>query len=138
MYGAGGSENGTIAPDPKDSDVIFSGGNNGTFLTRLNRKTGEQREVNPYPRIFSGEPSSAVKERWQWSTPLIFSPVDPTILYTSSQHVWKTTNPGTDVDEDQRRPDPSRSKDDGTLGWTDYGRHEWPGDLRRYLCARSR
>ena len=28
MYGAGGSENGTIAPDPKDVDVIFSGGNN--------------------------------------------------------------------------------------------------------------
>lgn len=94
MYGAGGSENGTIAPDPKDVDVIFAGGNNGTFLTRLNRKTGELREVNPYPRIFSGEPSSAVAERWQWSTPLIFSPVDPRVLYTSSQHVWKTTDQG--------------------------------------------
>ncbi|MBA2305085.1 MAG: glycosyl hydrolase [Acidobacteria bacterium] len=94
MYGAGGSENGTIAPDPKDMDVIFAGGNNGSFLTRLNRRTGEQREVNPYPRIFSGEPSSAVKERWQWSTPLIFSPVDPNVLYTSSQHVWKTTTQG--------------------------------------------
>ena len=94
MYGAGGSENGTIAPDPKDVDVIFSGGNNGTFLTRLNRRTGELREVNPYPRIFSGEPSSAVVERWQWSTPLIFSPVDPRVLYTSSQHVWKTTDQG--------------------------------------------
>lgn len=109
MYGAGGSENGTIAPDPKDSDVIFSGGNNGTFLTRLNRRTGEQREVNPYPRIFSGEPSSAVKERWQWSTPLIFSPVDPTILYTSSQHVWKTTTQGqtwTKISGDLTRHDP--------------------------------
>ncbi len=109
MYGAGGSENGTIAPDPKDSDVIFAGGNNGTFLTRLNRKTGEQREVNPYPRIFSGEPSSAVKERWQWSTPLIFSPVDPTILYTSSQHVWKTTTQGqtwTRISGDLTRHDP--------------------------------
>src|SRR5687768_1644768 len=109
MYGAGGSENGTIAPDPKDSDVIFAGGNNGTFLTRLNRKTGEQREVNPYPRIFSGEPSSAVKERWQWSTPLIFSPVDPRILYTSSQHLWKTTDQGqnwTRISGDLTRHDP--------------------------------
>ncbi len=109
MYGAGGSENGTIAPDPKDVDVIFSGGNNGTFLTRLNRKTGEQREVNPYPRIFSGEPSSAVKERWQWSTPLIFSPVDPRVLYTSSQHVWKTTDQGqnwTKISGDLTRHDP--------------------------------
>ena len=109
MYGAGGSENGTIAPDPKDVDVIFSGGNNGTFLTRLNRKTGEQREVNPYPRIFSGEPSSAVKERWQWSTPLIFSPVNPRALYTSSQHLWKTTDQGqnwTRISGDLTRHDP--------------------------------
>ena len=94
MYGAGGSENGTIAPDPKNADIIFSNGNNGSFLVRTDRATGEQREVSPYPRIFSGEPSSAVKERWQWNTPLIFSPVDPTVLYTSSQHVWKTTNQG--------------------------------------------
>jgi photosystem II stability/assembly factor-like uncharacterized protein len=109
MYGAGGSENGTIAPDPKDTDVIFSGGNNGTFLTRLNRKTGEQREVNPYPRIYSGEPSSEVKERWQWSTPLIFSPVDPRVLFTSSQHVWKTTDQGqnwTRISGDLSRHDP--------------------------------
>jgi photosystem II stability/assembly factor-like uncharacterized protein len=50
--------------------------------------------VNPYPRMFQGEPSSAVKERWQWTYPIIFSPVDPNVLYTSSQHVWKTTNGG--------------------------------------------
>jgi photosystem II stability/assembly factor-like uncharacterized protein len=109
MYGAGGSENGTIAPDPKDVDVIFANGNNGSFLVRTNRETGEQREVSPYPKIFSGEPSSAVKERWQWNTPLIFSPVDPNVLYTSSQHVWKTTTQGqtwTRISDDLTRHDP--------------------------------
>ena len=94
QYTAGGSEPGYIAPDPKDPDVFFAGGNNGTFMTRLNRRTGELREVSPYPRMFSGEPSSALVERWQWTFPIIFSPVDPTVLYTSSQHVWKTTNGG--------------------------------------------
>jgi photosystem II stability/assembly factor-like uncharacterized protein len=109
MYSAGGSENGTIAPDPKDVDVIFANGNNGSFLIRTNRETGEQREVSPYPRIFSGEPSSAVKERWQWNTPLIFSPVDSNVLYTSSQHVWKTTTQGqtwTRISGDLTRHDP--------------------------------
>ena len=109
MYGAGGSENGTIAPDPKDIDVIFAVGNNGTFLTRLNRKTGEQREVSPYPRMFSGEPSSALVERWTWNQPLIFSHVDPNVLYTSSQHLWKTTNQGqswTKISGDLTRHDP--------------------------------
>ena len=65
-----------------------------SFLTRLDRRTGQLREVNPYPRMFSGEPSSALLERWQWTFPIIFSPADPTVLYTSSQHLWKTTNGG--------------------------------------------
>jgi photosystem II stability/assembly factor-like uncharacterized protein len=94
MYSPGGSEDGYIAPDPKDPDVFFAGANNGGFLTRLNRRTGELREINPYPRMFSGEPSSALKERWQWTYPIIFSSVDPHVLYTGSQHVWKTINGG--------------------------------------------
>ena len=63
MYSPGGSEDGAIAPDPKDTDVFFAGANNGGFLERLNRKTGESREIHPYPRMFSGEPASALKER---------------------------------------------------------------------------
>ena len=115
-YGAGGSEDGYIAPDPKDPDVFFSGGNNGSFLIRLNRRTGEQREVNPYPREFSGEPSSALIERWQWTYPIIFSPVDDKVLYASSQHVWKTTNGGQTWDRisgDLTRHDPKTMGDSG-------------------------
>ncbi len=115
-YGAGGSEPGYIAPDPKDPDVFFSGGNNGSFLIRLNRNTNEAREVGPYPRMFSGEPSSALVERWQWTYPIIFSPVDPTVLYTSSQHVWKTTNGGQSwekISGDLTRHDPKTLGESG-------------------------
>ena len=93
-YTVGGGEPGYIAPDPKDIDVFFAGTNNGGFMTYYNRKTGQLREVNPYPRQYQGEPSSEVKERWQWTYPIIFSPVDSNVLYTSSQRVWKTTNGG--------------------------------------------
>ena len=115
-YGAGGSEPGYIAPDPKDPDVLFAGGNNGTFMTRLNRRTGELREVNPYPRMFSGEPSSALVERWQWTYPIVFSPADPNVLYTSSQHVWRTTNGGQSWDRisgDLTRHDPKTMGESG-------------------------
>jgi photosystem II stability/assembly factor-like uncharacterized protein len=115
-YGAGGAEPGYIAPDPKDIDVFFAGGNNGSFLTRLNRKTGEMREVGPYPRMFSGEPSSALVERWQWTFPIIFSYVDPNVLYTSSQHVWRTTNGGQTWDKispDLTRHDPKTMGESG-------------------------
>ncbi|HEU4989151.1 MAG TPA: glycosyl hydrolase [Gemmatimonadaceae bacterium] len=112
-YSAGGAEPGYIAPDPLDPDVFFSGSNNGGFLERLNRRTGESREVNPYPLMFSGEPSSALVERWQWTYPIIFSPLDPHLLYASSQHLWKTTNGGqtwTRISPDLTRHDP------GTMG----------------------
>jgi photosystem II stability/assembly factor-like uncharacterized protein len=93
-YPVGGGEPGYIAPDPKDVDVFFAGTNNGGFTTRYNKRTGELKEVGAYPRFFSGETSAEVKERWQWTFPIIFSPVDSTLLYSTSQRVWKTTNGG--------------------------------------------
>ncbi len=115
-YTAGGSEPGYIAPDPRDPDVFFAGGNNGSFLTQLNRRTGELREVGPYPRMFSGEPASALVERWQWTYPIVFSPVAPDVLYASSQHVWKTTNGGQSWDRisgDLTRHDPKTLVESG-------------------------
>ncbi len=80
------------------------------------RRTGNTREVNPYPREFSGEPSSALVERWQWTYPIIFSPADPTVLYTSSQHVWRTKNGGDSwekISGDLTRHDPKTMGDSG-------------------------
>jgi photosystem II stability/assembly factor-like uncharacterized protein len=108
-YQAGGGEPGYIAPDPKDPDVFFSGTNNGGFMDRYDRRTGHRREVNPYPWHYSGEPASQIPERWQWTYPIIFSPVDPNVLYTSSQRLWKTTNGGqswTAISGDLTRHDP--------------------------------
>lgn len=108
-YQVGGGEPGYIAPNPTDPDVFFAGANNGSFLTRLNRRTGDLKEVGAYPRFFSGEPSSDVKERWQWTYPIIYSYVDPSVIYTSSQRVWKSTDNGqtwTAISGDLSRHDP--------------------------------
>jgi hypothetical protein len=111
QFSPGGSEDGYIAPDPLDPDIFYSGtnANGGGFLTKLNRRTGETREVSPYPRMFSGEESAVIKERWQWTYPIVFSPVDPHVLYAGSQHLWKTTNGGqswTMISPDLTRHDP--------------------------------
>lgn len=92
-YAVGGGESGYIAQDPKNPDIFFSG-SQGALITRFDRKTGQIRDIQPYPRFFSGEPSSALPERWQWTFPIVFSPVDPNRMYISSQHVWMTTNEG--------------------------------------------
>jgi len=115
-YAAGGGEPGYIAPDPKDPDVFYAGANNGSFLTRFDRRSGELKEVGAYPRFFSGENSASVVERWQWTYPIIFSPVDPNVLYTCSQHVWKTTNGGQTwerISGDLTRHDPKTMQDSG-------------------------
>ncbi|MDW3190727.1 MAG: glycosyl hydrolase [Cytophagales bacterium] len=92
-YAVGGGESGWITQSPTDPDVFYAG-SQGALLTRYNRNTGQIRDIQVYPRFFSGEPSSALPERWQWTFPIMFSPIDPGIMYTCSQHVWKTTNDG--------------------------------------------
>jgi photosystem II stability/assembly factor-like uncharacterized protein len=92
-YAVGGGESGWITQSPTDPDVFYAG-SQGALLTRYNRKTGQTRDIQVYPRFFSGEPASALPERWQWTFPIMFSPLDPKIMYTTSQHVWKTINDG--------------------------------------------
>jgi photosystem II stability/assembly factor-like uncharacterized protein len=111
VYSPGGSEDGYIAPDPRDPDIFYSGtnANGGGFLQKLNRRTGEVSEVSPYPRMFSGEESAVIKERWQWTYPIVFSPVDNKSLYVGSQRIWKTMDGGatwTAISGDLTRHDP--------------------------------
>ena len=92
-YDVGGGESGYITQDPKNPDIFYAG-SQGALLTRINRMTGQVRDVQVYPRFFSGEEAKTLPERWQWTYPIVFSPVDPNVLFTCSQHVWKTTNEG--------------------------------------------
>ena len=92
-YVAGGGESGWISQHPTDPDIFYAG-SQGALLTRYDRSNGQNRDIQVYPRFFSGEPSSALPERWQWTFPIMFSPLDENILYTCSQHLWKTTNDG--------------------------------------------
>ena len=115
MYAVGGGESGYIAPDPKDPNLFYAG-SQGALLTRYDRRTGTPRDIQVYPLFFSGMPASALKERWQWTFPIVFSPLDPNMLYTSSQHLWKTTNDGQSWDSispDLTRGDPKTLGDSG-------------------------
>jgi photosystem II stability/assembly factor-like uncharacterized protein len=93
FYAVGGGESGYIAPDPNDLNVFYAGSYGG-FLSRLDRETGQQRAVNIYPNNPMGYSSIDIKERFQWTYPIVFSPVDGKTLYASSQHLWRTTNGG--------------------------------------------
>ncbi len=108
LYAVGGGESGYIAPHPVDPDLFFAG-SQGALVTRYRRSTGFTRDITIYPRFFSGEPSKDLKERSQWTFPIVFSPVDPRILYATTQHLWRTTNEGQSwerISPDLTRADP--------------------------------
>ena len=92
-YDAGGGESGYITQHPSNLDVFYAG-SQGALLTRYDRSNGQIRDIQVYPRFFSGEPASALPDRWQWTFPIVFSPLDEDRLYTSSQFLYTTTNDG--------------------------------------------
>ncbi len=114
-YAVGGGESGYIAPSPRDPNVFYAG-SQGALLTRYDRFTGQSRDIEVYPRFFSGENAASLPDRWQWTYPIVFSPFDPNTLYTSSQFLYKTTNDGqswTKISPDLTRHDPKTLGDSG-------------------------
>jgi len=107
-YAVGGGESGYIAPDPDDLNVFYAG-NYGGLLTRYDRATGQRRAVNVWPENPMGHSSSEIRERFQWTFPIVFSRTGPKTLYVGSQHLWKTTNEGQSwerISPDLTRHDP--------------------------------
>ena len=92
-YAVGGGESGWITQHPDQPDIFYAG-SQGALLTRYDRSNGQIRDIQVYPRFFSGEPAEALPERWQWTFPIMFAPQDSRVMYTCSQHVWKTTDDG--------------------------------------------
>jgi photosystem II stability/assembly factor-like uncharacterized protein len=91
-YAVGGGESGYIAQDPNNLDIFYAGSYSGV-LTKINRKTGERRRIEPYPRYFMGNAAETLPERVHWTYPIVFSPLEDR-LYVTSQHVWTTTSEG--------------------------------------------
>lgn len=91
-YSVGGGESGYIAQDPKNLDIFYAGSYSGV-LTRIDRKTGERRRIEPYPRYFMGNAAETLPERVHWTYPIVFSTLEDR-LYVTSQHVWTTSSEG--------------------------------------------
>jgi photosystem II stability/assembly factor-like uncharacterized protein len=92
-YDVGGGESGWIAPDPRDSQIVYAGSYDG-LITRQDHRTGQSRDINAWPDNTMGYGVDAMKYRFQWSYPIAFSPHDPKTLYIGANVLLKTTNEG--------------------------------------------
>ncbi len=92
-YSVGGGESGYIVPDPRNPNVVFAGDTYGK-LFRFDRSTNQARDVSPNPVTVWGAEIKDSPLRFTWTSPLVFSPQDPSALYFGSQFVMKTTDGG--------------------------------------------
>ncbi len=105
-----GGESAHIAVDPENNDIVYGGSYDG-FLTRVNHENGTVRGINVWPDNPMGAGAEAMKYRFQWNFPIMFSRHDPNKLYTFSNHVHLSTNEGQSwelLSDDLTRNDPTK------------------------------
>lgn len=76
-----------VAFDPTDSNIVY-GESQGGVLCRVNLKTGEQKCLKPAPK------EGHARFRFNWNTPFLISPHNPTTLYLGGNYVFKMTDRG--------------------------------------------
>ena len=92
-YDVGGGESGWIAPSPKDSSIVYAGSYGG-LITRVDHRTGQVRNVTPWPDNPMGSPADVLHYRFQWNFPIVFSPHDPNTMYAGANVIFKSSNEG--------------------------------------------
>ena len=83
----GAEEYGYVAADPLDPDIVYGG-----KLTRYDRRTGQVQNIMP-------KPFRSTEFRVVRTQPVIFSPVDPRLLFFSANTLWKTRDGGRSWDQ---------------------------------------
>jgi len=83
----GAEEYGYVAADPLDPDLVYGG-----KLTRYDRRTGQAQEISPRPLRDGGY-------RVLRTQPVVFSPLDPHVLYFAANTLWRTRDGGRSWEE---------------------------------------
>ena len=91
-YEVGGGESGWIAARADDPDIVYAG--SYSYLSRLDVRTGQQRNIFPWPDNPMGWGAANLKYRFQWTFPVVLSPFNPNVLYAGANVIFRTTNEG--------------------------------------------
>jgi photosystem II stability/assembly factor-like uncharacterized protein len=103
-------EYGYVAPDPLDGEIIYGAGR--SEVSRFHWSTGQVENVTPIPLgastgDYTGKPEESY--RADRTEPIMFSPVDPHVLYYATNVLFKTTDGGHSwqtISPDLTRKDP--------------------------------
>jgi len=99
-YRVGGGDGFYTLVDPSDYNIVFAESQNGN-IRRVNLRTGEQgsirprvpTEQNPESNIRPVPPEGTVI-RWNWNTPILLSPHNPSTLYAGANRLFISRDRG--------------------------------------------
>jgi len=97
-YEVGGCESGYIAVRPDDPNIVYAGCYQG-YMTRYDHLTQQTRDISVWPEASGGWPAQDLKYRFQWTFPIVLSPHDPSVLFATGNHVFRSTNEGASWEE---------------------------------------
>ena len=110
-----GGESGYIAPDPENPNITY-GGSYGGYLNKYDHSRQISDRIDVWPDNPMGAGAKELKYRFQWTFPIIISPHNSDVLYTTSQHVHRSTDEGMSWEEispDLTRNDKSKQDESG-------------------------
>jgi photosystem II stability/assembly factor-like uncharacterized protein len=114
-YSVGGGESGYIAPDPRDPNIVYAGDYEGN-ITRFDRRTNQVQNVSVFPELTDARGAAPLAHRFQWTSPIVTSPQDPSTVYYGGERVFKTTDGGVHweaISGDLTRNDKSKQQPSG-------------------------
>ncbi|HVA65015.1 MAG TPA: hypothetical protein VNF74_14920, partial [Terriglobales bacterium] len=82
-----------VVPQPGDPNLTYGSGYYSIFL-KYNLATGQYESVSPWPNYQEGSASNALKYRFGWTHPILFSPANPKELLIGAQSVLKSDDYG--------------------------------------------
>ena len=100
-------------PDEPEHYLSESQGGNIVFTDFRNR---EQQQVNPWGRGSQGGPAAGQKFRFNWNSPIVFSPHEKLTVYFAGNVVFKSPDFGKtwqQISQDLTTNDPEKLKDAG-------------------------
>jgi photosystem II stability/assembly factor-like uncharacterized protein len=120
-YIVGSSESGHIAVRPDNPNIVYSGAigsspGGGGALLRYDHASREVRVITVWPELSGQAGAKDLRYRFQWTYPIVISPHDPTVLYCTGNHVFRSTDDGTTwevISPDLTRDDPSKQEPSG-------------------------
>ncbi|HKW44357.1 MAG TPA: hypothetical protein VJN22_01790 [Candidatus Eremiobacteraceae bacterium] len=93
----GGGDGTWVLPDPSDPDLIWNasgGGNSAGELAIFDMRSHQSWEVSPYERDTNAREIATLPYRFNWESPLAFSPQDPRVAYYGGNVLWRSVDRG--------------------------------------------